>query len=114
MQLAVKILASLFAAAAGLALYAFGVVVWLALQAHVPGHRESPLFLEKQSIYTTALALFAILYFAIAWLLMKREKWSLTVILCGAAFFGFPVGTALALAAFILLTRPAVKATFTR
>lgn len=114
MQLAVNILASLFAAAAGLALYAFGLVVWLALEAHVPGHRESPVLLEKESIYTTALAIFAILYFSIAWLLMKRAKWSLVMILCGAALFGFPVGTALALAAFVLLTRPSVKATFSR
>jgi len=114
MQLAVNILASLFAAAAGLALYAFGLVVYLAQQQRTLEHHQNPMLLEKLSISTTALGLSALLYFVIAWLLMKRAKWSLVMILCGAALFGYPVGTVLALVAFVLLTRPSVKATFSR
>jgi hypothetical protein len=114
MQIAVKVLASLFAAAAGLALYAFGAVVYLALQHQTPGHHENPLLLEKLSIYTTALGLFALLYLAIAWLLATRVKWSLALILCGAALFGYPIGTVLALAAFVVLTRPSVRASFAK
>jgi hypothetical protein len=112
MQIAVKVLASLFAAAAGLALYAFGLVVYLAQQHQTP--HQSPMLLEKLSISTTALGLFALLYFTLAWLLAKRVKWSLALILCGAALFGFPVGTVLGLAGFVVLTRPSVRASFAK
>jgi hypothetical protein len=114
MQVAVKILASLFAAAAGLVLAAVGLLVWFHFQ-HLPaGHRPDRQLLVELSVFTTAGCLFAALYLTLAWLLWRRVQWRLTLILCAAALFVFPVGTALAVAAFVLLTRPSVKATFTR
>jgi len=112
MQRAVNILAALFSTAALLVLLSLVMVV---LRSVVPDFGA----LESNAQHATMVGLLlayasmlTLVYALAAWLIWRRRRWNMAVLLAIAACFGFPVGPVLGIAALVLLTRPAVRASF--
>lgn len=112
MERAVRILSAMYATASGLVAAAVIMLVVAFLRQQPPGHPAEPRHLVELSMLSTAGVVFAIIYAVLAWMIVRRVKWRLALILSAAALFLFPVGTVLAIASFVLLTRPEIRKTF--
>jgi hypothetical protein len=112
MERAVRILAALFATAAALIL----VALFVAITRHIaPAIGDLQTHPKNAALLGLGLGYGVMLlavYSLSAWLLWKRVRWNMAMLLAIAACFGFPVGPVLGFAALILLTRPAVRAQF--
>jgi O-antigen ligase len=113
MELALKVLAAFFTSAALLLVVSLGTLVSGGI---VP--QFSRLAAEPREALVTGLMLgYALLLVAVyagcAWLIWRRRRWNLALLLSVLACFGFPVGPLLGIASIILLTRPAARRTFT-
>ncbi len=113
MQRAVPILAALFATAAVLAVAA--VLAFVAAAMLDAQRGTLPIdnkHLLADSLITTGGLAFAGIYATIARSIWQRRNWKRTRLFSAVTILFFPVGTVLGICALILLTRPAVRATF--
>lgn len=114
MQRAVKILAAFFATAAGLALVATVTLLVMLVREAQRGALplDNPHLMVNSLIVTFGLASAGI-YASVARALWLRRSWGTTVFFSSVLILFFPVGPVLGICSLILLTRPAVKSTFT-
>lgn len=110
--LPVRIVAALFAVGAVLALAAIPIA-WSLLGAEADaGGITREMEFHNRVVFLTVGCVLAAIYAGAGWFLRAGRNWNMAMLLSVGAGFGFPIGTALSVAAIVVLLLPGVRTTF--
>ncbi len=114
MDRALKILAALFVTAAAVLLACLFLAFFQYILPDFKNLQAHPKDAALLGLTLGYLVLFVLTYLLVARLIWRRQQWNMAILLSVVSCFGFPVGPVLGIAALIFLSRPAVRAQFSR
>jgi|GEM_PF-3779176 hypothetical protein len=112
MPLPARILAALFAIASVFAFVAIPVAWSLLGTESDAGNIPRDLELRGRLAYLAVGCVLGLIYGGAAWFIWTGKNWSVAMLLSVCACFGFPIGTALSIAAIVILLLRNVRAAF--